>query len=415
MSRVLIAGGGVIGLCCAHYARKAGHEVTVVDRGDIRSGTSFGNAGYVSPSHFIPLASPGIVAKGLRWMLSSTSPFYIKPRLDMDLVRWGLAFWRMSNSRTVERNVPYLNAILQLSRALQSELKEELGNGFRMEEIGCLMLYKNPSTARHEMELAKEAEALGIEARILTGREVQDLEPEVEVDVLGGALYPIDCHLHPGEFMLTLRRSLEENGVRLQTETTIQGFERKGRRVEAVLTDKGRFEADEVVVAAGSWLPQLTRKLGIDLILQPGKGYSMTFEDMQRNLRYPAILVDNRVAMTPMGRDLRLGGTMEISGLGSPTLVKRAEAIFKAAHLYYPKLGLSFPGAGKVWHGYRPLSPDGLPYIGRHSRYDNLVVAGGHAMIGISLAAGTGKIVEELLAHRPTSIDIKGFDVERYG
>ena len=415
MSRVIIAGGGVIGLCCAYYARKAGHEVTVIEKGDIRSGTSFGNAGYVSPSHFIPLASPGIVAKGLRWMLSSTSPFYIKPRLDMDLIRWGVTFWRRSTRRTVERNVPHLNAILQLSRALQSELKEELGNHFRMEEIGCLMLYKNPSTEKHEQELAREAAELGIEAHILSASQVQNLEPEVEVDVLGGALYPIDCHLHPGEFMHTLKENLLANGVDLQLNTTIQDFEKKGDRIKAVLTDKGRFTADEIVIAAGSWLPLLTRKLGIRLILQAGKGYSMTFEDMKPNLRYPAILVDSRVAMTPMGQDLRMGGTMEISGIGSPTLMKRAEAIFKAAHTYYPGLNLRFPGEEKIWHGYRPLSPDGLPYIGRHSRFNNLIIAGGHAMIGISLAAGTGKLVEELLSHKPTTIDMEGFDVERYG
>jgi D-amino-acid dehydrogenase len=348
-------------------------------------------------------------------MLSSTSPFYIKPRLDMDLVRWGLTFWRRSNRQTVERNVPHLNAILQLSRALQSELKEELGNHFRMQEIGCLMLYKNPSTERHEQELALEAAELGIEARMLSAGQVQDLEPEVEVDVLGGALYPIDCHLHPGEFMHTLKESLESNGVSLQLNTTIQDFEKKGKKVVAVVTDKGRFEADEVVIAAGSWLPLLTRKLGIAMILQAGKGYSMTFEGMRKNLRYPAILVDSRVAMTPMGNDLRMGGTMEISGLGSPTLVKRAQAIFKAAHTYYPGLNLAFPGEGGIWHGYRPLSPDGLPYLGRHSRYENLVIAGGHAMIGISLAAGTGKLVEEIISRKPTSIDIEGFDVERYG
>jgi D-amino-acid dehydrogenase len=415
MARVIIAGGGVIGLCSAYYAQKAGHEVTVIDSGDIRSGTSFGNAGYVSPSHFIPLASPGIVAKGLQWMLSSSSPFYIKPRLNLDLVRWGLTFWKQANKKTVERNVPHLHAILQLSRQLQTDLKNELGNHFRMEEIGCFMLYKNPATDRHERELAREAESMGIETRILSGREVQDMEPDVEVDVLGGVLYPIDCHLHPGDFMQTLKDALIRMGGKLQLNTNITGFEKQGRKVTAVLTDKGRFAGDEIVIATGSWLPMMTKQLGIKMILQAGKGYSMTFDDMRKNLKYPAILVDDRVAMTPMGNDLRMGGTMEISGLRSPTLVKRAQAIFNASRKYYPTLDVAFPGVEKVWHGYRPLSPDGLPYLGRHGKYDNLVIAGGHAMIGITLAAATGKIVEELVGHRRTSIDISGFDVERFG
>ena len=415
MSRVIIAGGGVIGLCSAYYAQKAGHQVTVIERGDISNGTSFGNAGYVSPSHFAPLASPGIIAKGLRWMLSSTSPFYIKPRLNLDLIRWGLTFWKQSNRHTVERNVPHLHAILQLSRHLQSELKQELSLPFLMEEIGCFMLYQNPATEQHEKELADEAAGLGIDTRILSGQEVQDMEPDVEINTLGGVLYPIDCHIHPGQFMHSLHHALEEMGAHLQLNTNITGFERKGKKIQAVITDKGRFEADEVVMATGSWSPEISRMLGIHMILQPGKGYSMTFDHLDKNLKYPAILVDKRVAMTPFGDSLRMGGTMEISGLHSPTLVKRAQAIMAGAKAYYPKLDVTFPGPDKIWHGYRPLSPDGLPYLGRHSTYDNLVVASGHAMIGITLAAATGKIVEELVSRTSTSIDISGFDVERYG
>lgn len=415
MAKVLIAGGGVIGLCCAYYLQKSGHEVTLIERGDIQSGTSFGNAGYVSPSHFIPLASPGIIAKGLQWMLSSSSPFYIKPRLNADLIKWGLTFWKQANKETVEHNIPYLHAILQLSRELQSDLKNELGNHFRMEEIGCFMLYKNPSTEKHEIELAKEAASLNIDTRILSAQEVQAMEPDVEVDVRGGVLYPIDCHLHPGDFMQTLKEALLRMGARLQLNTTITGFEKQGDKVTSVITDKGKFTGDEIVLATGSWLPHVTKQLGINMILQAGKGYSMTFENMPKNLRYPAILVDDRVAMTPMGKDLRMGGTMEISGLHSPTLLKRAESIFKAAKNYYPDLQVTFPGIDKVWHGYRPLSPDGLPYIGRHSKYTNLTMAGGHAMLGLSLAAGTGKLIEEIVSNKKTSIDIYGFRVERFG
>jgi D-amino-acid dehydrogenase len=414
MARVLIAGGGVIGLCCAYYAQKEGHDVTLIERGDIQSGTSFGNAGYVSPSHFVPLATPGIIAKGLQWMLSSSSPFYIKPRLNLDLIKWGLTFWKQANKQTLEHNVPYLNAILQLSRNLQTDLKNELGNHFRMEEIGCFMLYKNQGTEKHEIELAKEASALNIDTKILSAQEVQAMEPDVEVKVRGGVLYPIDCHLHPGDFMHTLREALLRMGAKLQLNTNITGFEKKGNQVTSIITDKGKFEGDEIVLATGSWLPMVTDQLGIQIIMQAGKGYSMTFNNMQRNLRYPAILVDDRVAMTPMGKDLRMGGTMEISGLNSPTLVKRAESIFRAAKNYYPDLQVQFPGPDKIWHGYRPLSPDGLPYIGRHSKYANLTIAGGHAMLGLSLAAGTGKLVEEIISHKTPSVDIAGFNVERF-
>ena len=414
MSKVVVAGGGVIGLCTAYYLHQAGHEVTVIERGDIKYGTSFGNAGYISPSHFIPLASPGIVAKGLKWMLSSSSPFYIKPRLDLDLIKWGLTFWKRSSRSTMEKNIPPLNEILHLSRTLTSEIRNDLGNHFRMEEVGCFMLYKSAVTEKHEIELAKEAATLGIETKIFDAKGVQEMEPEVEVNVQGGVLYPIDCHLHPGDLMRTMYDHLEANGVSFQLNTTIAGFEKEGRIVTKVITNKGDFTADEIILATGSWLPIVSKHLGIDLLLQAGKGYSMTFEQVQKNLHHPAILVDDRVAMTPMGADLRMGGTMEISGLQSPMLMKRAQAIFKAAKNYYPNLPVEFPAADKIWWGWRPLSPDGLPYIGRNSIYDNLVLAGGHAMLGLSLAAATGKLVEEIVSGKKTSMDIKAFDVERY-
>lgn len=412
--KVTVIGGGVIGLCSAYYLRKQGYDVTLVERGDITSGTSFGNAGYVSPSHFIPLASPGIVAKGLRWMLSSTSPFYIKPRLNLDLIRWGLSFWRSSTERTMKSHIRPLNDILHLSRELTTDIKNDLGNHFRMQEIGCFMLYKNPATEKHEMELAKEAAELNIETRILNAAEVQAMEPDVEVNVRGGVLYPIDCHLHPGDFMKTLSSALRSAGVHMQLNTTVKGFEKNGNRVTAIITENGKFESDQWVLAPGSWLPVVSSQLGIHLLLQAGKGYSMTFENRKQNLRYPAILVDHRVAMTPMGNDLRMGGTMEISGLSSPTLLKRAQAIFNAAKSYYPNLDVEFPSTDKIWSGLRPLSPDGLPYIGKHSRYENLTIAGGHAMLGLSLAAGTGKLVEEIVGGRQTSMDIWAFRVERF-
>jgi D-amino-acid dehydrogenase len=192
---------------------KSGHDVTIIDRGDITQGASFGNAGYICPSHFIPLASPGIVAKGLGWMLSSTSPFYIKPRMNVDLLRWGYIFWKSANAKTVLRNAPLLNNILQMSRELMTQIKSELGNSFRMEEKGCFLLYKNPNTEKHEIELAKVAKQFGIVTKILNGREVQQLEPKVEINVRGGVLYPGDAHLHAGDFMKTLKEHLLNKGV----------------------------------------------------------------------------------------------------------------------------------------------------------------------------------------------------------
>jgi D-amino-acid dehydrogenase len=412
--QVTIIGGGVIGLCCAYYLQKQGNEVTVIEKGDITNGTSFGNAGYISPSHFTPLASPGIVAKGLRWMLSSSSPFYIKPRLNADLIKWLMAFYKSANQKTVDKNIPPLNNILHLSRALMNDINNDLGNNFRMAEVGCLMLYKSAAIEKHELELAEDAAHLGIETKIYTAAQVQELEPEVEVNVRGGILYTLDSHLHPGDFMQSLKTHLQKNGVKLLLNTSVLNFEKNNNKVSAVITDKEKINCDELVIATGSWLPLITEKLGINILLQAGKGYSITYNNIEKNLHHPAILVDARTAMTPMGNDLRMGGTMEISGINNNILIKRAQAIFKAAKDYYPNLPVSFPSTDKIWSGLRPLTPDGLPYIGRHAKYNNIVIAGGHAMLGLSLAAATGKLVEEIINHTKTSIDTAAFDVQRF-
>lgn len=411
---VTIVGGGVIGLCCAWYLNKAGHGVTLIDNGDITSGTSFGNAGYVSPSHFVPLASPYIIGKAIKWTLNSSSPFYIQPRLDRDLIRWCMAFWRSANVRTMRRNIPALNELLHLSRELMNPLRDELGNHFHMEEKGCFMLYQTAGGEKTEIKFAREAEQLGIRANICTAGDVQRLEPHVATNVLGGVLYPIDCHLHPGDFMQTLKARLITDGVKFQINTQVTGFQTKGNQVLSVKTDQGEFESNELILAAGSWLPQLSRMLGIDLLLQAGKGYSMTYPDVKYNLCHPAILTERRVAITPMGKDLRLGGTMELSGINHQVLPRRVAAIYAAAKGYYPGLQVAEPELGEVWHGLRPLSPDGLPYIGRHNAYRNLSIAGGHAMLGLSLSAATGRLIAEIVSGKKATVNLRPFDPARF-
>ena len=413
--RITIIGGGIIGLCSAYYLQKKGYQITVIDKGDINDGCSFGNSGYVCPSHFTPLASPGIIAQGIRWMMSATSPFYIKPRFNYDLAKWCVSFWRNSNAATVEKNAPHLYNLLTLSRKLTSDIKNEIGNSFDMEEKGILMLYKTTAIEQHEKELADKSATFGLKTQILNGDEVQALEPAQKVDVLGGVLYTDDAHLHPGKLMKALYNDLERKGVNFMTRTSVVSFEKQHNKVTSVITDKGKLETDELVLSTGSWLPLVSRKLGVHILLQPGKGYSLTFNNINGNLNYPSILVDRRVAMTPMGRDLRMGGTMEISGINNNLLVKRAEAIYNAAKSYYPDLPVRFPETNQIWNGLRPLSPDGLPYLGRPKQYKNVVIAGGHAMLGLALAAGSGKVVEEMTSNEKSSVPLEAFKVERFG
>ena len=412
--KVTIIGGGVIGLCSAYFLQKEGYEITIIERGDITDGCSFGNMGYISPSHFTPLASPGIIAEGIRHMLSSSSPFYVKPRLNLELIKWGYHFWKNSNAETVKRHAPHLNNLLQLSRNLISEMRTDIGDNFEMEEIGCLMMCKHQKNLDHEFHLADDAEKFGLKVDRLDAAEVQALEPNVELNISGAVLFKDDCHFNPGKMMISLKKYLANKGVIFQLGTTVTGFEKSNTRISSVITDQGKFDVDEIVIAAGSWLPVVAKMMGIKLLLQPGKGYSYTYPHIEKNIKYPAILVDGRCAITPWGQQLRIGGTMELSGINNKILIKRMQGIYDSARDFYPGLKIDFPPADKIWSGLRPVTPDGLPYIGRAGGYDNVIFAGGHAMLGISEGTGTGKLIGEMIQAKKTTIDVHAFNPDRF-
>jgi D-amino-acid dehydrogenase len=414
MKNITIIGGGIIGLNCAYYLQKEGYAVTVIERGDITNGCSFGNMGYFSPSHFIPLASPGIIAEGLRYMLRSSSSFYIKPRLSLPLMQWAYHFWKNSNASTVAKHAPHLNNILQLSRHLINDIRDEIGNSFLMEEKGCLLMCREEKTLDHEFHLADDAEKLGLKVERLNKEQVQVLEPDVELNVSGAVLFRDDCHINPEKFMVALKNYLGNKGVQFQLNTTVTCFEKKNDKISAVVTNKGKFECEELVIATGSWLPAVAKMMGVNLLLQPGKGYSYTYDHVEKNIRYPAILIEGRCAMTPWGQQLRIGGTMEISGINETILPKRMKGIYDSVKDFYPGLKIDLPPADKIWHGLRPVTPDGLPYIGRLKNFKNVVIAGGHAMMGVSLAPGTGKLVTEIIGRKNTTIDMSAFRVERF-
>ncbi|GAB4055769.1 NAD(P)/FAD-dependent oxidoreductase [Spirosoma litoris] len=414
MSHIGIVGGGIVGLCSAYYLHKAGHRVTLFDQGPIADGCSFGNAGMIVPSHIIPLAQPGMIAKGMRWMLKSTSPFYVKPRLNADLLRWGWLFYRHSTPEHVERSIPVLRDLSLLSKTLYQDLAANGDLAFEWQERGLLMLYKTAS-AEHEMaEEAEVANHAGIEARVLNGQQVQDLEPNTRVDVRGGILYPGDAHLNPNELIRSLVAYLRQAGVAILENHTVTGFVKTGSQVTAVHTSQGDYAVDAVVVAGGAWSPTIARQLDINLSLQGGKGYSFMIRNVMNNVRVPAIMLEARATATPMGADLRFAGTLEVAGTDMTVNMNRVRGIVQSINNYYPDIAVGMPAVDTVWRGLRPCSPDGLPYIGRTERYDNVVLATGHGMMGLSLGPATGKLVSELLTDSVRSMDITAFKPERF-
>jgi D-amino-acid dehydrogenase len=214
--------------------------------------------------------------------------------------------------------------------------------------------------------------------------------------------------------MRSLHRYLQASGVKFYLNAEVKGFERTNGKINSVITDKEKINADEVIIANGSWMPNVANMAGIHLLMQPGKGYSVVYENIQQNLHRPAILIEARTAMTPIERWLRIGGTMELSGHSDNILPKRVTAIYDSVKKYFPSLNISPPEPGKAWYGYRPVTPDGLPYIGKHKKFSNVTFAGGHAMLGVSAAAATGKLVNEIIGNRQTSIDIFAFEPGRF-
>ena len=397
-NKVHIVGGGIVGLCSAWYLVKAGCDVTVIDEHDGLDGTSFGNSGMIVPSHFVPLASPGVVAKGLKWMFDSKSPFYIRPRLNTDLFQWLWHFYRSCNAQHVEDSMSVLYALNEKSKVLYKEIAAENGFDFSFQERGLLMLYKTRKQAEEEEELAEKAHQLGIEARVLDNAGLKALEPEMEMDVLGGVHYPGDADLHPNQFMTEISAHLKQLGVVFLRNTAVVDFKTRGSKIEALIANSREvIPVENVLLATGSWTALVLKKLGVKIHLQDGKGYSITLHKPGLRPRVPTILSEAKVAVAPMGDDLRIGGTLEISGLSAKVNPKRVQGIIESVPRYYKNLEVPFSDESPIWKGYRPCTPDGMPYIGQSEELTNLFVGTGHGMMGLSLGAITGKLLSEIM------------------
>ncbi|MEZ6107578.1 MAG: FAD-dependent oxidoreductase [Pirellulaceae bacterium] len=250
---------------------------------------------------------------------------------------------------------------------------------------------------------------------MLTAAQLRDLEPDLTMNVVGGVLHRQDCHLNPNELMRLLRQRVVELGGELRHRSTVKEFRSRGGRILAAVTDTDVIEADQFVIAGGVWSSPLARSLRLKIPMQAGKGYSLTLEHPRELPRYCSILTEARVAVTPIGSRLRFGGTMALTGRDESILPPRIRGILNSIPRYFPRFSTEDFAGIQPWVGLRPVAPDGLPYLGRSRDWRNLVIATGHAMMGVSLAPITGRIVGQLLAGEPTDIDLKLLRPERFG
>ena len=411
--RVIVLGGGVIGLCSAYYALKQGLPVTVIERepagGD---NCSMGNAGMIVPSHFIPLAAPGMISKGLRWMFNPESPFYIRPRLDPALARWAWLFYRHSTPGHVEQTRELLRDLNLESRRLFAELSED--GDFGLRKRGMLMLCKTAKGLDEEAAVAVAAREIGLEAEVVDAAGAAKLDPGITMDLHGAVYFPQDCHLDPARFMTALRQRVLDLGGSIESGVGIDTIETRDGKVTALSGGGRRFEGSRFVIAGGSWSPGLLRQAGLRLPLQAGKGYSLTLSKPPELPELCSIFVEAKVAITPMDGSLRFAGTMEVGGLDLSINPGRVRGIVKSVHGYFPKFREEDFAGVEPWAGLRPVSPEGIPYLGRVPGLPNLIAATGHAMMGLSLGPVSGRLVAGLLTGEAPFRPIDRMDPGRF-
>jgi D-amino-acid dehydrogenase len=412
-TKVVVIGGGVVGSACAYYLRKAGKDVTIVDRGKFGRGASHANCGYISPSHVLPLNKPGAIQKTLTSMFDKTSAFYLKPRIDFSLFGWMMRFAQKCNKKDMLEAGHALHPILQSSAELYKGLLAGDLTGTEHESKGMLFVFKTEKMlSEYDAVDALLREHFGVGARKIDGAELARMEPALQPGLAGAYFYDIDSHLRPDRLMSSWRRALEGIGVTILEDQPVTRINKESGKAKSVVTEKGTLDADTVVVATGAWTPKLSSELECYIPIQPGKGYSITMPRPNPCPSYPMILEEYHVAVTPFDSGYRLGSTMEFAGYNETMNRTRLDMLRRGAKEY-----LITPTAEPVqeeWFGWRPMCADSVPIIDRTPGLSNVYLATGHSMLGVTLAPATGKLVSELVLGEHPHIDAKPYRVTRF-
>ena len=417
---IAIVGGGIVGLSCAKTLSDQGASVVVVDRGRYAEAASTGNAGMIVPSHIIPLSAPGVIAKGMKWLMNPESPLYIKPSTNPAFMRWLWAFQRHCTEAHVEHGIPVLRDSILASLDLLDEWTNLPGfEGSGLAHTGLLMLHHGDKARKENLELAEIAQRAGLEIERFDRDQTLALEPALKSEITGSVYFRQDARVDPEGLLRAMEAHVTANGVTI-VDGAVTSLQKSGRRVVGVKTDiqgeHGAIEADQLVLAAGSWTPQLTKGLGTKLLLQPAKGYSVTIPDaahggVDTGMHHPCLFTDQKISITPMPGGIRFSGTLGLQGYDLSVDERRAGPIRRHAELYCGKDAVA---PIETWAGLRPASPDGLPFIGALPDMDNVWVASGHGMLGVTMGPITGRLIADLIGGHPPSLDPAPFRVDRF-
>jgi D-amino-acid dehydrogenase len=405
---LLIVGGGPIGLHCAYYLLKSGRGVTLLDQAQAGVGNTSGNAGHIVPSHIVPLAAPGVIATALKWMLDPPrSPFGLKISLNPDYLAWLIRFAACCTESNVTRAIPPLKALGLLSAQLFAEMIAGENFDCSYHQNGLLFLYKTQSAFEAGKQEADILHRHGLPAKVLDKAAVHAREPAALESVIGGVDFTGDASLDPAKYLRLLKERLVEMGAQVREYAPVTGFESKNGKITRVITPAEAFAPSQVILAAGAWSPQVARGLGLNLPIQPARGYSLTVSSPKIRPRGAVLLGERKIAVTPFQGKLRFTGRLEIGEMSTtpnPLWIRRIESAARE----YLRLDETLE-IEETWAGLRPTTPDGLPIIGFSPRHENLLLATGHAMLGLSLAPGTGQVVAGLANGVQPEFDLRPF------
>jgi D-amino-acid dehydrogenase len=409
---IIVIGGGVIGVCIAYYLTAEKYDVTLVEKNQICSGSSHGNSGLISCANPTPMAEPGVIKKGLRWMLDAEGPFYIKPRLDPALLRWVLGFRAACREKPMRRAIDVTLAMRRISKQLTAELSAEDKLSFGWQHKGRMLVYQKNDSLKDGIETLNFLNQYGVSGKILDSEGVRELDPNIQPSVVGGIYYPDYEHVLPERYVNGMARIAEDRGAVLKTDTEVIGFETTAKRISKVVTTRGDYSPDQIVLAAGSWSPVIAKDLGLRVPIQPAKGYSITVKRTSGCSEIPLSLADHKVAVTPMGEQLRFSSNLELVGYDASINRRRIAAARRAVNLYLA--GIDELELIQIWSGFRPNTPDTLPIIERNDAYANLILATGHDMLGMTHSLITGKLVSEIVGGKKPSVDLEPFRLGRF-
>ena len=410
---VVIIGGGIVGVSVAREMAAAGAQVTLIEKGQVGLGCSYGNAGWMTPCFAMPLPMPGMMLKSMKWLLNPESPLYIKPEPSVLLAKWLTRFLLSMNEKQAQAAIRALVHLSQVSLDAYKALAERNPQAFDFTQKGLLMVSQTKDGVQAAVDEMNVVAPLGVPGKKLTSDEVKALEPAITGPVAGGVYFPAEAHGEPLKIVQTLANEAKAFGAKIMEYTEYQSFKMDSAgNITSVVTSQGEIAADSVVLATGSWSEELGRQLGLSVPILGGKGYALIVPPLEKQPQIPLMLVEKKVAITPRQGSLRIAGTLELVNQDFSITQRRVDAIVKGTRQF-----LTLPEKLEVqelWKGLRPCTPDGVPMVGWSQKHKNLMLACGHQMLGLQAGLGTGIMVREMMMNQTPTVDVSLFNPNRF-